>query len=199
MTLPGAEPPARDDLSQWFTDSTLAHRIVEWADPDVGPFLEPSAGSGALVEHLLRYATTAGGLTAVELDSKWAARLSQRFSDDVEVVCSDFLAWRPPTDALFELTIQNPPYEDDQDLLHVAKACEISKRVVALVRSNFLHGVERNKQIWGRYALRRLVILKRRPRFSGSANSPRHDFIVVEIEGHRAQGDTWLPATVEWW
>lgn len=176
LLFPGMPPKPRADLSQWFTDKRLADAIVTWA-LRLGHrrILEPSAGDGAFVEPLVRLAG-AERVTAVEIDPPWAQRLRQ--IPKLTVTAEDFLQYQPPH--RFDLTVMNPPYEDDQDLTHVVHALSMADEVVALVRLNFLSGVARHKQIWSKHTLTGLRLFTNRPRFSG-AGSPRHDFCVVKV------------------
>ncbi len=175
MSIPGVQPSPSAELSQWFTDPVLARRIVEWANIAPGDLvLEPSAGSGAFVQPLVDVGAL---VTAVEYDPSWAAHLKGQYPTET-VWSGDFTAWIPPH--RFDLAVMNPPYENEQDLGHVVSACGMSDRVVALLRTVFLHGVARHDQVWRAHHPRRIVHLSRRPRFSG-AGSPRHDFSVMEL------------------
>lgn len=192
-TFANLPPQPSESLSQWFTPQNLADRIVLWANVRPGDkVLEPSAGSGAFVVPLL---DAGASVTAVEIDPRWADALRDRCGgQDLTVVNQDFKSWG--SRERFDLTIQNPPYEDDQDCAHVETALSMSDRVVALVRANFLHGVGRKRRIWDQVRLTRMIHLSSRPHFSG-AGSPRHDFTVVEMVPKRlpAPGGT----VVEWW
>jgi len=191
LSIPGSPPAPKSELSQWFTSPELAARIVEWADPTpYSKVLEPSAGSGSFVRPLLERFTH---VHAVELDPDWA-NILRELPGTVQVHQADFMAWH--TDEHFDLAVTNPPYEDGQDCEHVFRALQCSDRVVALVRANFLHGVDRYNKIWKHHWLKRLVHLSSRPHFSG-AGSPRHDFSVVEI--CKRFGSKEKLTHVEWW
>ncbi len=197
QVLPGVDPPPSAALSQWFTKPELARRIVEWSGAEDGMHvLEPSAGAGAFVEPLLELGCC---VQAVEIDPPWADRLRLRNPTPMLVVARwDFLAWDPgfAPGQRFDLTVMNPIYEDGQDTLHVKHACELSERVVALVRANFLNGVDRYDSLWKTNTLERVIHFKDRPKFSG-AGSPRHDFCVVDIRmGSRGPP---YSVDVDWW
>jgi tRNA G37 N-methylase Trm5 len=187
LTIPGCDPDPREDLSQHFTPRALAERMVAWAGVDHKMHvLEPSAGSGAFVDPLLR---AGARVQAVEIDQPWADRLVLRYQarpdvgSRLQVARWDFMTWDPgfAPGKRFDKCVMNSPYEDDQDLLHVCKALDLCRTVVALVRTVFLHGVGRYEKIWSRRQLTRVAHLVRRPHFSG-AGSPRHDFCVVELQ-----------------
>jgi len=145
--------------------------------------LEPSAGNGAIVEQL---PTEIGlAVTAVELISTSGLRslLAARFG--TQVVEQDFLRWKPGQ--VFDVAIMNPPYssQDGADGLHVAHALRCAKRVVALVRTNFMHGVQRYHQVFRWCRVLSITVLVRRPKFTGPANqgdSARHDYQILELE-----------------
>lgn len=194
LSFVGMPPKPKTELSQWFTHPKLARRIVRWAGARPGMrVLEPSAGSGAFVDPLLEQR----GVTvdAVELDPEWAHYLEHEHRGrDLVVHSTSFTAWKPG--CRFSMAVANPPYEDGQDLDHTVHALSMSDRVVALVRLVFLAGEERYERMWAHHTLRRLILFRDRPRFSG-AGSPRHDFCVVEITHGTPEGGH-QPA-VEWW
>lgn len=199
-------PTTPEDLSQWFTPRDLATDLVEWAGikdtPQVtGPpfVLEPSAGDGAFVEPLLLAGCR---VVANDIDPKMVARMTERFGNHpglITLEVSDFIdlgsnVGRAPPQ--FDWVVLNPPYENGQDTAHIALACEIGQRVLALVRTPALHGVERYERIWSRYPVAKVAILPARPSFflAGKATGgPRHDFCAVVIDkGHVG------PARVDW-
>lgn len=197
QVLPGVDPPPSAALSQWFTKPELARRIVEWSGAaGCAHVLEPSAGAGAFVEPLLDLGCR---VQAVEIDPPWADRLRLRnTTPKLQVACWDFLAWDPgfAPGQCFDLTVMNPIYEDGQDMFHVKHACNMSDRVVALVRAVFLNGVERYEGIWRTNTLERVIHFKDRPKFSG-AGSPRHDFCVVDLR--TGGGGPPYNVKVDWW
>lgn len=216
MTLPlfassATLPPVGDRqvaLSQWHTQENLARRLVEWCGrpPRNWRILEPSAGSGALVRPWL----DGGGLalaepsqiTACEIDPRWAAHLRET-CQDVHVEECNYLARCAPSEP-YDLTVMNPPYEGGADSAFVAKAMAESKRVVALVRSAFLHGLTRRERVWsqvegGQWRLTGIAYLVARPSFSAAgqaSGSPLSDFIAIKL----TKGVISDPRTsVEWW
>lgn len=192
-------------LSQWYTRDRLARRIVEWALEGVEPgrqlrILEPSAGLGAFLRHIPRH----HAVTAVEIDPRRCVQLRADFPH-VEIIEADYLRWHDPRwmePPRADLAIMNPPYEDGADCAHVARALDRCTRVVALLHTAALHGVDRWERIWSRAWLRRLAILARRPSFHGPVDGgARHEFVVVDLV-HRPAGrlvDLPVGAMVEWW
>lgn len=201
VTSSGGRSPA---LSQWYSPPALARRIVSWAHVDAGMrVLEPAAGRGALIDPLEPLiARCAIRVVAYDIDDDNAQFLEDRWRFAIEVRAGDFLADCPQAGERFHLAITNPPYEDNADAAFVLRCLEVSDRVVALVRSAFLHGGWRRAQVWRRAELRRLAILSERPRFDGPVSgSPISDFVVVELVRRaelRGAGEHDTP-TVEWW
>lgn len=192
-------------LSQWYTRDRLARRIVEWAFEGVEPglqlrIIEPSAGLGAFLRHIPKH----HAVTAVEIDPRRVAQLRADLPH-VEVIETDYLRWHDPrwmAPPRADLAIMNPPYENGADCAHIARALDHCARVVALLRSAALHGVDRWERIWSRAWLRRLAILARRPRFGGTqSGSPSGDYIIAEIVAHEHRPNPLEPVecTVEWW
>lgn len=184
----------------------MAARIAEWAFraewlDQAGPVhvLEPSAGDGALVGAMRHDAR----ITAVEIVPTQAAELTAKFPT-VEVVTADFLQWKPTR--LFDLAVMNPPYSScpGADGMHVARALNACRGVVALVRTNFLHGFQRYHQVFRWSELTRQVVFSRRPGFGGPADSghgARHDYQLVELRRRateRRPGDV-DQVKVEFW
>lgn len=205
-------PPARDRqaaLSQWHTPDALGARLAEWTGrlPRSSRVLEPSAGSGALVRPMLDGGAWAlsspAQITACELDPRWAAHLRET-CPGVAVEEGDYLA-RPEPAEPYDLALMNPPYEGGADSLFVAKAMRESRRVVALVRSAFLHGAARHERVWsqverGDWRLVGIAYLVGRPSFSAAgeaSGSPLSDFIAIKLSRIWHEAD---PRTgVEWW
>lgn len=212
-------PLRQDELDQWFTRPPLATRLARWALSPLGELLaqgapitilEPSAGNGALVAALLSElgSYTNVGIVAIEVDPKHAEVLRLRFESEprVTVCCGDFLddAFLDSLGAggiRIDLAFMNPPFSDDRDLAHVARAALMARRVVSQVRANFLLGLGRYDAIWSKHDLTRQINLSSRPSYAGIKDgSPRHDFVVVELE--RRQLIQQVPASrplVEWW
>jgi predicted RNA methylase len=197
--LPGMQRENRSrDLSQWYTPSKLAARVVEWArvhNRDV--VCEPSAGRGALVKPLLERGCH---VDAWEIDPGNAAALGELAHAELTVYEADFLA-SPGWDCSFryDLALMNPPYEGNQDVCFIALAASRSERIVGLFQSRIVHSKGR-AHFWRWHNIDRLAILSERPRFGGE-HSAKTDFIVSEITRRaapRKQGEA-TPSHVEWW
>lgn len=196
-----------DPFDRYFTSEETAGLMVDLAVEcglQIGHrVLEPSAGRGALVRALPLGVT----VTAVELVRTEAAQIRLREGADqmaLEVHVADFLRWQPPELAEgprpFDLGLMNPPYSatDGADGLHVARALRWCTSVIALVRTNFLHGFGRYHQVFRWTELTHLIVLSRRPSFDGPADSgmgARHEYSIIRLkrratERQPYQGDT---------
>ena len=208
LALPGLDalPPERlrsGALSQWFTPHDIAARMARWAGNVGGRVLEPSAGSGALVE-----AWTAEHedprIDAVEIDPDFAARLREDVSGGVVVSCEDYLT-RPRPARRYDLALMNPPYEDGLDGLFLAKTMSECDRVIALVRLAALAGSGRHASVWSRieshadgWHMPGLAVFSSRPVFDGpesASGSAKSDFVCVKLSRVSPPSET----RVEWW
>jgi predicted RNA methylase len=175
-------------LDQFFTSPELAARMVDWAVLSRGDkVLEPSAGDGAIVQALPLNVE----VTALDIDPAMVVGLRQIQRPGLTVGDVDFLLWE--TDARFDVAIMNPPYSTigGADGLHIMRATRYAKRVVALVRLNFLASVQRYNALWRWVEVYRAAILVRRPKFHGpddKGHTARHDYMVIEV-GKRAAGE----------
>lgn len=200
LTIPGSVRPRKlptldSSLGQWFTPPHLAARIARWAR--LRPHyrtLEPTAGSGALVAPLLGAGCK---VDACELDPRWAEHL-RATQPGAKVFEGDYLARRAPKSA-YDLALMNPPYEDNGEATFTLKALEESERVIAIMRSNALHGKERFDLLWkhfkrGRFGFGRKVKFITRPRFHASGG--KHEIVILEM-GRVFAGCGSPPP--EWW
>ena len=97
------------------TPAALADRVVELADIQPGmSVLEPSAGSGALAEAIMR-AEPAVALTCIERHS----RLADYLSHDYPTTCADFLEWNTDGAMKFQRIVANPPFDKGADIKHI--------------------------------------------------------------------------------
>lgn len=187
LPLAGIAPHPDAAKSQWWSPLDLATRIATWAG--IGPgtrVLEPSAGLGALA-HAAR--NLGGKVFCVELDPALVEHLR---ADDFEVLCSDFLLANLGE---YDVALMNPPFEDGQTEQHILHALQFAPRVVCIAQLGVLAGVERKAQLWDRHSLASMVVLSRRPKFSGASSTAMRDFGVFEI----CRGRQAMSTHVEWW
>jgi hypothetical protein len=205
-------PPSlrRAALSQWFTPQPIAKRMAEWAGDIGGVVLEPSFGSGALIDAWIErcegtaapsYHPTAR-IDAVELDPRWADLVA--YGPSVHTSCGDYLA-RPAPSTRYALGLTNPPYEGGLDGLFLAKLMDECDRVIALVRLAALAGGARHEAVWSRvernvdgWWMPGLAVFSSRPVFEGpesASGSAKSDFVCVKLSRIGEPGRT----AVEWW
>lgn len=174
-----------DPWDRFFTTSETAQLMVDLAvECGLSPghrVLEPSAGRGALVRALPNHVH----VTAVEMVPSEAAHMDG-IHPALEVEVADFLRWTPPESAPFELGLMNPPYSstDGADGAHVARALRWCESVIALVRTNFLHGFGRYHQVFRWAEVTHHIVLSRRPSFNGAADNglgARHEYSIFRL------------------
>jgi predicted RNA methylase len=210
LALPGLDalpPPALRQLalSQWDTPPELAARVVGLASKLLDDctnraipcrILEPSAGVGRLLAPL-RARCPGAIITAHEIDPVRVRHLEMlRLADQVRE--GDFLGAPRPARP-YDLAVLNPPYEAGLDGRFVARCMEVATQVIAILRTNALHGAERFDRVWsevadGPWQLRALRYCIGRPRFDGADGSPMSDFIAVHLVR-----DGFGATDVGWW
>lgn len=124
------------------TPAALADRMVRALDVKPGQtILEPSAGEGALLEALMRLAVTPLAVDALDLDPKRVKSLVEKGFGALQV---DFLEF--PLRALYDRVLMNPPFTNQQDILHVTKAYWLLKpggKLVAIMSPGFIFREDR--------------------------------------------------------
>jgi cyclopropane fatty-acyl-phospholipid synthase-like methyltransferase len=103
------------------TPAELADRVIELAGIEAGnTILEPSAGTGALLDALSRKPLAfLGGLTVVEINRTLCDALEAR---GLSVHCADFLCWNIGGITKFDRIVMNPPFHNAEDLKHIEHA-----------------------------------------------------------------------------
>jgi type I restriction-modification system DNA methylase subunit len=125
------------------TPPDVARRMVELLDLDAWNgeawetcrVLEPSAGTGSLLEAVLDPAQIEVDVIAVEVNQALADSLRMKYSPtNVGVICADFLEW--PGAGLFDAVLMNPPYERGAWERHLRRAWQLVRaggRLVAVL------------------------------------------------------------------
>lgn len=115
------------------TPANLAARMVELADIQHGQeVLEPSAGTGAIVDAICNEEPTAR-ITAVEINNSLCRRLNT-MPPVYRTVEADFLTCNGDL-GKFDRVLMNPPFADGQDIKHILHAITMLKpggRLVAI-------------------------------------------------------------------
>lgn len=91
------------------TPIDVAGRMVKYASP-LGDVLEPSAGTGNIVQALLEYGISPEQITSVEKHTDLASRLKKRFDNKVAVFNQCFLQFAQEIEMRFDTIIMNPPF-----------------------------------------------------------------------------------------
>lgn len=190
-TAVAPEPDAA--LSQWSTPRWLARRMVEWGFVIPGMrVLEPSVGSGTIVEAVL---DAGGDVFGFEIDPRMAVYHPLMIQRGADIHTGDFLAVEHP-DQRCDLCVMNPPYEGGLDVAFVRRALKSAPRVIALLRTSSLHGVDRQRDLWRHVRVHRMAHLVRRPDFGGDQGA-KTDYTVFDLTGGEPFG-TQTPS-IEWW
>lgn len=200
ITIPNAQlnlldttPKGSEELSQWFTPKALALRLVRWAGICAGDsVLEPSCGDGAFVSALLEIGCT--GIVANDIDPVMLERVAAPGVIRTHHPM-DFLDPNFPVEP-WDWVVQNPPYEHGQDRDHLAKGLTLAPKMLALIRTAALHGIESHARIWSEYRVRKIGIISARPSFclgGDPTGSPKSDISAVVFDkSHKG------PTTVGW-
>ena len=211
-TLDLFEPARLSGLSQWFSPAWIARRLALWLPVEAeGYVLEPSAGSGELVEGLVRAGWPIERIVAVEIDPRWCAHLRTRFPG-LHVIEGDFMApdiQRALGALLVRHALLNPPYEGGLDVSFLelclrlvgprGRACALVKTDIeySSVRAPFWRGVAR--------AVRRARLVER-PAFGSHVDGKEQggaerNYVCLELalrSAPRAPGEVETVAEEAW-
>jgi 16S rRNA G1207 methylase RsmC len=112
------------------TPQSIAEQVADLADLMSGQkVLEPSAGTGALVEAAVRRGVFRSDVTAIEINRALADRLKAG-----NVTCADFLSLNGEL-GKFDRIVMNPPFDHGSDIAHIEHALTFLKedgRLVAI-------------------------------------------------------------------
>lgn len=127
------------------TPKEVAALMVSYLEvEDQSTILEPSAGSGSLLNALDELAPISGDITAIEINYNLAEHLKTNFPL-VNVVCDDFLSIQPAREgncslilkdlplAFYDRVIMNPPFKNGEDIKHIQHALKFLHRGGVLV------------------------------------------------------------------
>ncbi|MGO4737350.1 N-6 DNA methylase [Bosea sp. 2KB_26] len=128
---------ARKALGAFYTPADLAALFTQWAIDQPGmEILEPSVGSGALVDAVLaRFKQVGDGtVTGYEIDEATVCRLD-RFRSDPRVHISQADFFDVPAKPTYDLVIANPPFTRNHQLSQNAKrGLRSRKEIQSVVR-----------------------------------------------------------------
>jgi len=131
------------DIPGFFpTPPSIAATVISAADfgPDVKTILEPSCGAGCLLIEATKAARAAGAdpqVFGIEINREAANLASRRTAGDpmIQIHNVDFTS-NPVDERSVDLVVMNPPFENGQDIQHVARAFQWLKpggRLVAII------------------------------------------------------------------
>jgi tRNA1(Val) A37 N6-methylase TrmN6 len=131
----------------FITPDEIAKRAVDYLclesflySKDDFQILEPSAGTGNLINALIAEGVERKKITAVENNYKLSNRIKDRFNMDVINDC--FLDFASNTTLLFDRILMNPPYLKNAYNHHVNAAYDLLKEgglLIAIVPTTFKH------------------------------------------------------------
>jgi len=173
------------------TPAWVVSALLE-SEPLHGPILEPACGDGAILKQLIEQGTCgADDVLGVEIDPGRArAAASNRWG--ARVVCGNFLegldCWQhlePRPCAV----ITNPPYRQAAEF--VRRSLEVVQpggRVCMLLRLNFLGSSRKRLDVVGPGSgLARVIVLAKRPSFTGGGTDACEYAWMIWIRGHAGE------------
>lgn len=182
-------------VGQFWTPGWLARVFVRWMGIRRGTrVLDAGVGMGALS---IAAADAGGIVRGAECDERIVERVTPHLERrGITLVHRDFLApldhrqMTIETGVAHDVSISNPPWEDDYPERFLERMLTFAPRAGAIVPLNILCGVERAR-FWEHVAITRLRALPRRPIFSGSSGGKR-DVVLLEVASRgvpRRSGD----------
>jgi phospholipid N-methyltransferase len=121
------------------TPVDVAESMVDYLDYDGGSVLEPSAGTGSLIDALLRDGVPFYSISAVERHFNLHEALIDKYVDGRFIFSDDFLDFSPETSS-YNRIIMNPPFRKVKQ--HINKALSLLSAdgiLVALVPITYNH------------------------------------------------------------
>lgn len=180
-----------DDLYE--TPAWCTRAIAGWiaADEGGGLWLEPSAGSGAIVKAVNAEHEVGGrpspNWVCVEFRAEEAPHL-QAIGNVGDVFVTDFVGWEDPVERgqLFDVAILNPPFSLAEPFIR--KCTELAKVTCALLRLNFLGSQKR--AAWLHDWTPDVYVLPRRPSFTGrGTDATEYAWFVWDRRRKRSSGE----------
>lgn len=175
------------------TPPDLAARMVELAGiTPASRVLEPSAGTGRLVDAIMRQLPA--WVDAVEVNRSLADALQARHAA-VRVKCADFLALEPAPGqhdgrAIYDAVVMNPPFANGADVDHVTHALRFlapGGRLVAIMSAGVTFRDDRKTREFRRLVAERGGTIEDLPpdTFASSGTGVRTVLVVVDAPERR--------------
>lgn len=172
-------PKLDAEQSQWMTPPWLARRLARWVLRGQR-VIEPSCGTGNLLEALILEGHDYRMLLGVERDERLAEHARSRFGGDVNVVRGDFLSLDFGR-RRFDVAVMNPPFEGNAHMRFVLRALELAPVVVGVFPVSFRFGGERDRELWAQHAaVTHVAMMPERVNYGGD-QSPSFDSIALRI------------------
>lgn len=104
------------------TPPEIAARMVDYLDYEMGGVLEPSCGTGNLIQAMLEhdFYIDPADITAIERHHNLVEVCERRFNNEIYPIQADFLEYEPPKNVLFDYVLMNPPFKKVKQ--HIEKA-----------------------------------------------------------------------------
>jgi len=156
----------------WCVEVLLEHESLL---PNV---YDPACGDGAILEVLQKAGHKVYGL---DIDPGSALAASQQLNTPIGV--GDYLHPERPHPCRCDV-VMNPPYRQAAEFVRVALSqAEPRSRVCALLRLNFLGSSRKRLDLVGKGAeLRRVIVLSRRPSFTGDGRTDACEYAWLVFE-----------------
>lgn len=185
MNLLG-EPPQLAECSQWWSPMWFAMLAAAWV-PRGGRVVEPSCGSGNLIEALLRLGHRAEDIVAVEKDPAWADFTRARFEGRVQVICGNFLSAEVRAQiGSCDSALTNPPFEDGLHEQFVTLLIEmLIPCVVGILPHSIEYGLDRDRDLWPLAYVARRARLPGRVKYGGD-HSASFETVCLQIKRRTA-------------
>jgi len=173
------EPEQDPESSQWWTPLWLALKAASLMT--VGArIIEPSCGSGNLIEALLRLGHDPCDIVGVERDPAWAKFARERFGGRVTILCADFLDPSLSGLGLFDECLQNPPFEEGLHEAFVLRALDLAPTVVGVLPVSIEYGKDRDAGLWSQARVEFRARLPERVKYGGD-HSASFDTVALRI------------------
>lgn len=191
-------PTLDPEQDQFHTPMWLACKMAAWVPRNLR-VLEPSCGSGNLIEALLRAGHPPANILGVERDKRWADFARERFGGRVEIRCANFLELELTGQ---EFSLCNVPFNDNQHLEHVLHLLKLVPKLVGVFPVTFEYTKERDARLWATQAVvHRRALLPERVEYAGAGGMFESNVLqVARRTRHRRWDDrrdvyeeTWRP------
>ena len=192
----GAQRDHRDfyQTPRWCVDALLEAEDIQ------GNVLDPGCGDGAILSAVSGHPGVHAAL-GVELDDSLAeAAIASGPLGRLDVISGDFLEYAEKVSphAPFDCAVGNPPYRMAAEFARAALRCvKAGGKVAFLLRLNFLGSSRKRLDLVGpSSSLAHVIVLARRPSFSGNGRTDATDYAWMGWENAPRTGPPRLSVVV---